>query len=109
VQEYHRRSDGQAYIDYAFHLIITDPTTTVLGQELPALIADGYTSFKFYMTYDPVKLDDRQLLEILSLARRERAMSMVHAENHDAIVWLTQLLESAGHRLGAKCGPASGP
>ncbi len=97
VQEYHRRSDGKAYIDYAFHMIITDPTTTVLGQELPSLIADGYTSFKLYMTYDPVKLDDRQLLDILSLAKRERAMSMVHAENHDAIVWLTQLLESTGH------------
>ncbi len=97
VQEYHRRSDGKAYIDYAFHLIITDPTTTVLGQDLPALIADGYTSFKLYMTYDPVKLNDRQLLDILSLAKRERAMSMVHAENHDAIVWLTELLESTGH------------
>jgi dihydropyrimidinase len=96
VQEYHTRSDGKAYVDYAFHLIITDPTPTVLNQELPALIADGYTSFKLYMTYDPLKLNDRQILEILSLARRERAMSMVHAENTDVISWLTDLLEHSG-------------
>ena len=31
-------------IDYAFHLIVSDPTPQVLGQELPALIADGYTA-----------------------------------------------------------------
>ena len=96
VQEYHKRSDGKAYADYAFHLIITDPTTTVMGQELPSLIEDGYTSFKLYMTYDPLKLNDRQIIEILSLARRERAMSMIHAENTDVITWLTDLLESTG-------------
>ncbi|MGH7037783.1 MAG: amidohydrolase family protein, partial [Stellaceae bacterium] len=50
VADYHRRADGKAYIDYAFHLIVSDPTASVLGQELPALIADGYTSFKVYMT-----------------------------------------------------------
>ncbi|MGE3335434.1 MAG: dihydropyrimidinase [Rhodospirillaceae bacterium] len=96
VQDYHTKSDGQAYADYAFHLIITDPTTAVLGQELPSLIAAGYTSFKLYMTYDPLKLGDRQLIEIFSLARRERAMCMVHAENADAINWLTEFLESGG-------------
>ncbi len=97
VRDYHAKADGKAYIDYAFHLIVTDPTPTVLGQELPALIADGYTSFKLYMTYDPLKLSDRQVIEILSLARRERAMSMIHAENTDVIAWLTDLLESTGH------------
>ncbi len=96
VQDYHTRSDGKAYVDYAFHLIISDPTTTVMGQELPTLIADGYTSFKIYMTYDPLKLSDRQIVEVLSLARRERAMSMLHAENSDIIAWLTDLLESTG-------------
>ena len=69
VRDYHSESDGEAYIDYAFHLIITDPTPTVLGQELPALIAGGYTSFKLYMTYDPLKLSDRQVLWRVASAR----------------------------------------
>ena len=46
VQEYHARADGRSLVDYAFHLIVSDPTEQVLGQELPALIRDGYTSFK---------------------------------------------------------------
>jgi dihydropyrimidinase len=97
VQNYHRQAEGKAMVDYAFHLIISDPRPDVLGQELPALIRDGYTSFKIYLTYDALKLDDRQTLEVLALARREGAMVMIHAENHDVIAFLTERLLSAGH------------
>ena len=100
VEDYHKRAAGKAAIDYAFHLIVTDPTEQVLGQELPALIADGYTSFKIYMTYDALKLSDRQMLDVLDLARRHGAMAMVHAENSDCIAWLTERLELQG-----KTGP----
>ena len=97
VKLYHQRADPKSVIDYAFHLIISDPTEQVVGQELPALIRDGYTSFKVYMTYDALKLDDRQMLDILSAARREGAMVMVHAENHEMIKWLSAQLLSQGH------------
>ena len=96
VLDYHRRAKGKAFLDYAFHLIVTDPTPQVLGQELPALIRDGYTSFKIYMTYEALKLSDRQILDVLALARAERALVMIHAENADCIGWLTERLERAG-------------
>ena len=98
VEAYHGCADPKAVIDYAFHLIISDPTAQVLGQELPALIEDGYTSFKVYMTYDLLQLDDYQMLDVLALARREGAMTMVHAENHDMIRWLTDRLLDGGYR-----------
>jgi len=96
VLDYHRRANGKTYLDYAFHLIVTDPTPQVLGQELPALIRDGYTSFKIYMTYEALKLSDREILDVLALARAERALVMIHAENADCIGWLTERLERAG-------------
>lgn len=96
VDDYHRRADGQAHVDYAFHLIVSDPTPEVLTHELPALISEGYTSFKLYMTYDSLKLDDEQILDVLAVAREHGAMAMVHAENADAIEWLTRRLEAAG-------------
>jgi dihydropyrimidinase len=99
VEEYHEAAGPKAVIDYAFHLIISDPSEQVLGQELPALIRDGYTSFKVYMTYDLLQLDDGQMLDILAVARREGALVMVHAENHDMIKWLTTRLLDRG--LGA--------
>jgi len=98
VRRYHERAGPKAVIDYAFHLIISDPTTQVLGQELPALIEDGYSSFKVYLTYDLLKLDDYQMLDVLAVARREGALVMVHAENHDVIRWLAEKLLQGGQR-----------
>jgi dihydropyrimidinase len=96
VADYHRRAQGKSSIDYAFHLIVSDPTPKVLYEELPALIDEGYTSFKMYMTYDDLKLADGQILQVLELARAEQAMAMIHAENTDAIAFLTEKLLAAG-------------
>jgi dihydropyrimidinase len=96
VVDYHGRAEGKACIDYAFHLIVSDPTPTVLAQELPKLIGQGYTSFKVYMTYDDLKLDDAQILDVLDVARTHGALAMIHAENADCIEWLTKRLEAAG-------------
>ena len=99
MADYHRRADGQAVIDYAFHLIVSDPTAAVLGQELPALIRRGHTSLKVYMTYEALHLSDRQILDVLATARRERAIVLIHAENHEILTWLAEQLETAGpHR-----------
>jgi len=96
VADYHRRAEGKALVDYAFHLIVSDPTPAVLDSELPALIARGYTSFKVYMTYDDLKLADGQILDVLDVARRHGAMAMIHAENSECIEWLTKRLEAGG-------------
>lgn len=98
VQSYHEMAGPKAVIDYAFHLIVSDPTAQVLGQELPALIKDGYTSFKIYLTYDALMLTDRQFLDVLAVARRDGAMVMVHAENNDMIAWMAERLLQAGLR-----------
>jgi dihydropyrimidinase len=96
IQDYHRRADGKAVCDYAFHVIVSDPSATVIEEELPSLISKGYTSFKLYMTYDDLKLNDRQILEVLAVLRQERGMAMIHAENTDCIAWLTEQLEKSG-------------
>ena len=68
-----------------------------MNEHLPALIRRGMTSFKVYMTYDRLKLDDYQLLDVLSLADREGALVMVHAENNDMIRWIAKRLLERGH------------
>src|SRR3954471_24316595 len=57
VMDYHKEADGKCYADYGFHLIIANPSPSTLGQELPALVGDGYTSFKVFMTYDELVLN----------------------------------------------------
>ena len=97
LKAYHAKADGQCYVDVSFHMIIADPTPQVLGQELPSLVADGYSSFKIFMTYEGLALNDREILEVLAVARESGALVMVHAENYDAIRFLTDRLEQAGH------------
>ena len=97
VADYHACAQPKAVIDYGFHLIVADPDEQALSRDLPALIAQGYTSFKVYMTYDMLKLDDYQILDVLDLARREGALVMVHAENNDMIKWIAKRLLANGH------------
>ena len=96
VDEYHEKAHGKSIVDYAFHMILTDPSETVLNKELPDLISNGYTHFKIYMTYEALKLNDLEILKVLSIARNQGAMVMIHAENDDCISWLTELLLESG-------------
>jgi dihydropyrimidinase len=96
VNAYHTLAEGRCLTDVSFHLIISDPTPSVLGQELPALVGDGYTSFKVFMTYEGLALADLELLQVFATARETGALVMVHAENYDAIRFLTSELEKAG-------------
>ena len=91
------RARNKAVIDYGLHLIISDPTQNVLEEELPSLIKEGYTSFKVYMTYEMLKINDREMLDILALARRHGALTMVHAENNEVINWISERLIQRGY------------
>ncbi len=106
LRDYHAKAEGACYVDVSFHLIVSDPTEQVLGQELPALIEDGYTSFKVYMTYEGLALSDFQMLQVMETARQTGALVMVHAENYDAIRFLTDRLERAGQTAPRFHGPS---
>jgi dihydropyrimidinase len=106
LDAYKAKAEGKSCIDYALHLIVADPTPQVLGQELPALIAEGYSSIKIFMTYDDLKLNDREILQVLEVARAEGALVMVHAEGYDTIRFLTDRLERAGKTAPFFHGPS---
>ena len=95
LEEYHRRA-AAGMVDYAFHQIINDPFDVVVEEDIPAVVASGVRSLKVFLTYDDVRLDDRQYLRVLAAARRAGALVTVHAENYDAIGWLTEALLKAG-------------
>ncbi|MCL4746287.1 MAG: dihydropyrimidinase [Burkholderiaceae bacterium] len=99
LADYHRRAAEKAVIDYAFHLIVANPTGDTLDEDLPRAIAHGLRSFKLYMTYERLRLSDEQILDVLSVARAHGALTMVHAENHGMIGWLAGKMAGAGNVL----------
>ncbi|MBB5277215.1 dihydropyrimidinase [Rhizobium rosettiformans] len=96
LKVYHAKAEGKCHVDVSFHLVITDPTAEVLGQELSALVEDGYTSLKVFMTYEGLRLRDDEILATLDTARRTGALVMVHCENEDAIRYLIGRHEGEG-------------
>jgi dihydropyrimidinase len=96
LKAYHAKAEGECFVDVSFHIIVSDPTGHVLGQELPALVADGYTSIKVFMTYENLRLRDDEILATLESARTSGAMVMVHCENEDAIRFLIGRHEANG-------------
>lgn len=96
VEDYHKEADGQSFCDFGFHMIVANPSPAALGQDLPALVASGYTSLKVFMTYDDLVLNDREILEVFDAAGECGALVMVHCEGYDAIRFMTEKLEKSG-------------
>ncbi|HUC61707.1 MAG TPA: dihydropyrimidinase [Alphaproteobacteria bacterium] len=88
----HRRmqADARVAVDYGLHIVVTDVNEATLA-EIPAVMREGVTSFKTYMTYekDGLMLDDGALLALLRVAGREGALVGVHAENEKIIAYET--------------------
>lgn len=97
VEDYHRAAERGAVVDYAFHMILTDPRPEVLKDELPPLARSGHGSLKVFMTYDRLRVDDVQLLDVLEAARTHGQMVCVHAENHGMITWMGRRLIERGY------------
>ena len=97
LDTYHERAATKAVTDYSFHLIVSDPTEDVLTRELPAAIETGISSFKIYMTYDRLIVDDSQMLDIFAVAKQHGALTMIHAENNAMIKWMSHRLVDRGN------------
>lgn len=97
VENYACLAERGAMIDYAFHLMVADPTPETLNEDLPELIAMGHRSIKVFMTYDRIQVSDEGLLDVLLTARRHGALVCVHAENHGLLKWMGERLVALGY------------
>src|SRR5215475_11956366 len=92
VGDYLALAKKGAVIDYTFHMIIADPTEVTLKEHVPALVSQGHSTLKVFMTYDLLNVGDEKLLDILLAARHTRALVCVHAENHGMVSWMGKRL-----------------
>jgi dihydropyrimidinase len=101
------QADAGAVIDYGLHMTIRPADIQTL-QEIPAVVAAGCPSFKTYLTYEGLWLDDASLLRACQAVRGAGGIVLVHAENHAAIGYLTQKLVAAGE-TSPRAHPRSRP
>ncbi len=90
------QADGKAAIDYSLHLTVMDASPRTLA-ELRKLAASGFPSIKLYMTYPSMMVTDQEMLAILETAADYGVLTLVHAENHALVAYLTRRLLDSGH------------
>lgn len=70
--------------NYGFHMAIAEWNARTEA-ELPEMTRLGVTSYKLYMVYDALRVDDGAIYAALKAARREGALIGVHCENWDVL------------------------
>ncbi|WP_346355046.1 dihydropyrimidinase [Azotosporobacter soli] len=105
MANWHKRAAKGCYVDYGFHMAITDWNEAVTA-ELPELVRkDGVTSYKMYMAYKgSLQVADDVLFQAMQALDRLGAILCVHCENGDLIVELARQELENGH-----CGPRYHP
>ena len=102
-----KRSAGRSYCDYAFHLAISQLDAVAEG-ELRRAVAEGHRSFKVYLAYPGVGVDDATLVRVLRLGRELGVVTCAHCENEALVEALRGMLVAAGN-TGAAWHAASRP
>jgi dihydropyrimidinase len=91
------KAEGQAAIDYGFHMIMTEANPQAL-EEMSAMVREGVTSFKMFMAYPGVFLvDDQQIFRAMQRAGELGALITMHAEIGLPIDELVKKALAQGH------------
>ena len=97
LENWHAKADGKCYVDFGFHMAITDWNDQV-AQEMTELVhQEGVPSFKLYMAYKNIlQVDDSALLQALRQAGGCEALVCVHCENGDVVDYLVKEARAQG-------------
>ncbi|GHV90636.1 dihydropyrimidinase [Spirochaetia bacterium] len=106
IKKYHGLAEGKAVIDYSFHGVIQHVDDSILDG-MSALIDQGISSFKIYLTYG-FKIPDGDVYRVLERAKALGAMITVHPENDGVIQQLRDRFVKEG-RLSPHYHPLSRP
>lgn len=105
------KAASKVSIDYALHMNITHYDDSV-ARQLEQLPDDGITSVKVFTAYnDRLRLDDKNIDQVMQIAGNNGILTMLHAEDGDQIELLVKQAVSQGHRepyWHALTRPASG-
>ena len=83
--EWMRKADGKAVVDYGLHLIMRDVSDKIL-REMDTLVREGVSSFKLFMAYPGVfMVDDGAIFKALVRTGENGGLICMHAENGGVI------------------------
>lgn len=96
LANWHKKADGRSSCDYGFHMAISDWNEEISAQ-IKDMIEAGVTTFKLYMTYPAMMVEDRDLYKILKKLNECGCFAGVHCENAGVIDALIEEAKKEGH------------
>ena len=103
LETWHSRAEGKASCHYGFHMTVKDWDRRILA-ELPAMTAQGVTSYKVYLAYPNLRVSDAVAYQVIRAVAEQGGIVGCHCENGDLIQAATAELKAAG-----RLTPASHP
>jgi len=84
LDDWHRKADGKAVGDYAFHVGVTDFNETTQKEIKDIIEKRGATSFKVFMAYKgALMVDDKQIAHLMDETHKYGGIVIAHCEDGD--------------------------
>lgn len=96
LQKWHKKADGKCSCDYSFHMSIVEWNKQT-ENEIEDMLEAGITSFKLYMTYPAMIVNDSDLYKIIKRLNEYGCFAGVHCENAGVIDALIEEAKAKGH------------
>lgn len=94
LEEWHEKAKG-ASCNYGFHMAIARWDESV-RREMASMSEQGVTSYKVYMVYDSLRVDDGQIFQALQESARLGALVGCHCENWDVLLQMIRQVKEGG-------------
>ena len=107
LEKWHKKADGKCSCDYSFHMSIVEWNEET-EKEIQNMIDEGITSFKLYMTYPAMIVNDCDLYKIIKKLNDYGCFAGVHCENAGVIDALIAKAKKEG-RFGPENHPLVRP
>ena len=98
LNEWHKKADGNAVGDYAFHMGVTDFNESTKKEIKDICEKEGIYSFKIFMAYKgALMVDDRQIIALMKEVGKYDGIVTSHCENGDMIDELVSEAKKSGN------------
>ncbi len=84
LNNWHKLANNISSCDYGFHMAITEWNEDIKA-ELKIMQEQGITSYKAYMAYDSLRINDGDIYDMLKSLKKYKAILGVHCENGDLV------------------------
>ncbi|HWR24077.1 MAG TPA: dihydropyrimidinase [Feifaniaceae bacterium] len=106
LEEWHKKAEGSS-CNYGFHMALAEWNENI-SREMDDITKAGVTSYKMYMVYPALRVNDGEIYLAMQRGRDIGALISMHCENYHVLNAKIAELKAAGN-LGPAAHPLSRP